>query len=153
MSWIDEAATAHRTTKERREFVGKAKDKFIDASSQAPDDYRKALAQDEVGNCWVALGSNEDGRIWFQRAQASAMTYLKGSLRKAAEVTKESAAGEREPRLLEQAVLLALLSGDPFTLRNDALMWYLTRNERRLARLLAKQMPGLSVETPAVISF
>ena len=50
ISWLGDAAATSITEEERREAIGKAKEKFIDASSQETDDFRKALAQYEVGN-------------------------------------------------------------------------------------------------------
>ena len=76
MSWLTEAAQSATSVQERRSFMERARDKFMEAQSQEHDLFHKASAQYQLGNCWALLGSNERARIWYQRAHASAVDYL-----------------------------------------------------------------------------
>jgi hypothetical protein len=88
LSWLRDAARAHSTDEERRDFIEKARDKFMEAyGNELRVPFRRALIEFHVGICWTLLGSNDHARDYFQQAHASAMDYLsdKGRALRAAE--------------------------------------------------------------------
>ncbi len=75
LTWLNEAANA-QSAKERREYIEKARDKFVEAEGQEHDLFRKALAQYQLGNCFFLLGREERACVWFQQAHSSATHHL-----------------------------------------------------------------------------
>ena len=76
MVFLEEANAPHRSGRDQRDFITKARDKFIEAYAQERDQFRKAQIEYAIGNCWTLLGSNEDAKIWFEKAHASALHHL-----------------------------------------------------------------------------
>jgi tetratricopeptide (TPR) repeat protein len=77
MEYLKQAARPYRSGEDRRRFIDDARHSFMEAHGQERNLFRKALIEYQLGNCWTLLGSMEDARHWFERAHASAESYLK----------------------------------------------------------------------------
>jgi hypothetical protein len=75
LTWLNEAANS-QTAEERREYIEKSRDKFVEAEGQEHDLFRKALAQYQLGNSFFLLGREERARVWYQKAHSSATHHL-----------------------------------------------------------------------------
>jgi hypothetical protein len=127
MVFLEEANAPHRSGRDQRDFITKARDKFIEAYAQERDQFRKAQIEYEIGNCWTLLGSNEDAKIWFQKAHASALKHLHEKSRAA------------------RSAMFSLVTYDTFEREAFPVLDFLWNLER-----LKNEAPDLSLELPTI---
>lgn len=60
-----------------RQSISNAAEKFMEAHSQAEDQFSRAVTEYYLATCWILLSNKELASNWFQRAHASALSYLR----------------------------------------------------------------------------
>ncbi|HEX8150998.1 MAG TPA: hypothetical protein VF591_27695 [Pyrinomonadaceae bacterium] len=85
--FLREAAEPRRRLKDRRDFIVKARDKFIDALAMEQDVLRAAVIQTHIATCWLMLGEKKDAYKWLFKAYK---TVEKGLYKTALEIDEEN---------------------------------------------------------------